>query len=706
MADSITIVLDPGHGGENLGLQYGGFLEKEMNLTVAQDMKQELEKYDGVTVYITNPECGDMSLKQRAEYAKSVEADLLISLHFNMSESHQMFGSEVWVPSKGENHAWMHTLGDIFLEELTDKGFLNRGVKTRLNGKGLDYYGILRESTALGVPSVLVEHCYADHEPDASYLKQSDSLHNFAVGDATAVAKFYGLKSESMGVDYSTYVKNAYFIPEDVVAPDDTAPEQVLLTYVNNGEEIVEGGSASFLLQAEDQESRLCYYEYSLDGGEHWSELYPWDQNAEALIFQVEGLAVDAQVVARVYNGHFLKEQSNTICFMETEEEPALAQEKSEIPNKIADDIQSRGEADRGNVYRGSAFCMLMLTLLLFLLCGKSILIKNKKRALRIAPCVLLGGILTAALFLRGASAEKMTAEETLAEQREETEEAVAAMSFHVIDTQAAKISETDAGCIVEQSRYEAPTEVVYDIARGYLRVPSIGNVPRNSYDFSRIIEQDGLKYYTDETGVIQSEVGVDVSKFQGNVDWALVKESGIDFAILRLGLRGYGSGKLVMDERFYENLNQALGQQIKVGVYFFSAAISEEEAIEEADYVASALSGYEIQMPVVFDTEPILYDDARTDGLTPNQLTAIARAFCERIREHGYMPMIYANAKRLTCVLHLEELSDIELWYADYEQQPIYPYAYRMWQYTEHGKVNGIEGEVDLNVYFHEEAE
>jgi GH25 family lysozyme M1 (1,4-beta-N-acetylmuramidase) len=112
-------------------------------------------------------------------------------------------------------------------------------------------------------------------------------------------------------------------------------------------------------------------------------------------------------------------------------------------------------------------------------------------------------------------------------------------------------------------------------------------------------------------------------------------------------------------------------------------------------------LEGYDIQMPVVFDTEPIYYDDSRTDELTPDKLTAIVRAFCDRIKEHGYTPMIYANAKRLTCMLHLERLSDIALWYADYQEAPIYPYEYQMWQYTEHGSVDGIDGEVDLNVYF-----
>jgi GH25 family lysozyme M1 (1,4-beta-N-acetylmuramidase) len=262
-------------------------------------------------------------------------------------------------------------------------------------------------------------------------------------------------------------------------------------------------------------------------------------------------------------------------------------------------------------------------------------------------------------------------------------------------------MSQAQAQMYLEQTSVGPDTETVYDIQRGYLRVNSLSGVERNSYDMERITEQNGYKYYTDEAGNILSEAGVDVSQFQGDIDWEMLKQSGISFAMLRAGFRGYGSGKLMKDEKFEENVKAASAQGIKIGVYFFSAAVDEEEAVEEADYVAGLLQGHDIQMPVVIDTEAIYYDDARTDDLTPSQLTAIIRAFCGRIREYGYTPMIYANAKRLTCVLHLEELSDIEVWYADYQEKPIYPYAYRMWQYTEHGNAPGIEAEVDLNVYF-----
>ncbi len=157
------------------------------------------------------------------------------------------------------------------------------------------------------------------------------------------------------------------------------------------------------------------------------------------------------------------------------------------------------------------------------------------------------------------------------------------------------------------------------------------------------------------------------------------------------------------MDERFMDNYYGATEAGIKVGVYFFSAAINETEAVEEADYVLRAIQGLAIEMPVVFDTEPILYDDARTDDLTPDQLTKITCAFCDRIRANGYEPMIYANSKRFTTVLHLEELEAYDKWLADYRDKPDYPYAFKMWQFTEKGSVPGISGNVDIDLYFYE---
>lgn len=158
---------------------------------------------------------------------------------------------------------------------------------------------------------------------------------------------------------------------------------------------------------------------------------------------------------------------------------------------------------------------------------------------------------------------------------------------------------------------------------------------------------------------------------------------------------------KLVVDEKFHQYIQEAQAAGLDTGVYFFSQAVSEEEAREEADFVYQECKEYELTCPVAFDTEKIKGDAARTDNIKPEELTDITIAFCEKIKEYGYEPMIYANAKWLTTKLQLERLGDYSIWYADYQENPLYPYTFEMWQYTETGQVDGIEGNVDLNIWF-----
>lgn len=702
MADSITIVLDPGHGGENLGLNYNGFLEKDMNLTVAQYLKQELERYDAVEVYITNPSCEDMSLKARAQYAADMEADQLISLHFNMSENHEMFGSEVWIPSVGENYAWMHSLGDIVLEELGEFGLARRGVKTRLGKKGKDYYGIIRESVQRNIPAILIEHCYADYECDVAFLKSENSLHKLAEADARAIAKFYRLKSDELGVDYHDYVKNAYFVPEQAVASDETGPEEVKLSYVNEN---------TFFIQVKETESELAYYDYSLDGGKTFSELYMWEYPKESLLFSVENLSENSKVIARVYNGHFVSTESNCIPFTgEKAVEGTEATTESKITQK--ENIKASGNFIllRTGVFLGS-----LITILLIALCVmqafrqtgylKEAFVKRIKKQLFlfgpiIAVCICITIGLQITLKSKLSDYAVTTAAIPLALQQENTIEKIVPVAKNESDV----ILEKEARLLTEQLP-KKNMETMYDIARGYFQMETVEEMPRNQYHFDKLEINNGHYLYEDPENGVRAELGVDVSKFQGNVAWDQVKAAGAKFAMIRMGLRGYGSGELVMDDNFYVNQKNAEAAGLKTGIYFFSAAIDEAEAIEEADFVAKKLEGLNITMPVAFDTEPIYYDTARTDHLTPEKLTNITRAFCDRIAEYGYQPVIYANGKRLTSMLHLESLCDIPLWYADYLPTPVFPYDFMMWQYTEEGKIDGIDGNVDLNLYFIKDA-
>lgn len=234
-------------------------------------------------------------------------------------------------------------------------------------------------------------------------------------------------------------------------------------------------------------------------------------------------------------------------------------------------------------------------------------------------------------------------------------------------------------------------------------RIPIISSVPKHNYNWENIkVSANGLKYYT-ENGKKVSLEGIDVSSHQKDIDWAKVKAAGIDFAIIRVGFRGYGTGEILIDEYFTKNIEGALAAGVKVGVYFFSQAINEAEAIEEAEVVIEQLKKYKSQItyPVVYDAEDIPNDTARTDNLLGEQITSNCIAFCEKIKDAGYTPMIYANKRWFLTRLDLTRLTDYDFWHASYIDAPDTPYLYTMWQYSESGKVAGISGSVDLNISF-----
>lgn len=224
-------------------------------------------------------------------------------------------------------------------------------------------------------------------------------------------------------------------------------------------------------------------------------------------------------------------------------------------------------------------------------------------------------------------------------------------------------------------------------------------DVEKHNYKSECFIHKgDLLSYEGDENYTYR--LGVDVSEHQGYVDWQQLQDSGFDFAFIRLGYRGYGQeGNIRLDQEFHRNMENAQAAGFDVGVYFFAQAVNEEEAREEADFVLENLKGYSLQLPVVYDPESILDDEARTDNVTGEQFTENTEVFCSAIAEAGYDPMIYANMLWEAFELDLEQLSDYPLWYADYEPAPQTPYHFDFWQYTNEGHVPGIEGNADLNI-------
>ena len=199
-----------------------------------------------------------------------------------------------------------------------------------------------------------------------------------------------------------------------------------------------------------------------------------------------------------------------------------------------------------------------------------------------------------------------------------------------------------------------------------------------------------------------ESWLGIDVSHHQSYIDWRKVAASGVKFAMIRVGYRGIETAELYMDDRAIENLQGALAAGLKVGVYFFSQAITPEEAVEEAEYVLDIIKNYHITMPVVFDWEWVR-DDVRTAQVGQDLLTQITAAFCARVERAGYTPVFYFNLSQGRDMLHLEALGEYDFWLAMYRDQMDYPYKLKMWQYTCEGTVPGIKGAVDINLYFPE---
>lgn len=223
-------------------------------------------------------------------------------------------------------------------------------------------------------------------------------------------------------------------------------------------------------------------------------------------------------------------------------------------------------------------------------------------------------------------------------------------------------------------------------------------NMPKNEYDDEAFLSLGGFTIYT--AGGASSRIGVDVSSHQGEIDWALVQEAGVEFAMVRAGFRGYTGGGIYQDDWFLTNMEGALEAGLKVGVYFFSQAVDPEEAAEEARTVLEWIEPYEVACPVVFDWEDIPNAQARTDDVEPETVTECVKAFCDTVKEAGYVPMVYFNRRQAYDVMDLEQLEGYDFWLASYGATPGFPYAFDMWQYSCTGRVPGIETDVDLDLY------
>ena len=198
-----------------------------------------------------------------------------------------------------------------------------------------------------------------------------------------------------------------------------------------------------------------------------------------------------------------------------------------------------------------------------------------------------------------------------------------------------------------------------------------------------------------------ESRLGVDVSSHQGDIDWNAVAAAGVEFAVVRIGFRGYAEGEINEDTKARTNIEGAKAAGLDVGAYFFSQAINGEEAAEEARWAAEFLEGYELELPLVYDWEHVWDETARTaDLVDPELLTACARSFCDAVAAAGYQPMVYFNGYQARDLYDLTALKKYGFWLAQYADAMDFPYAVDLWQYSETGAVDGIGGKVDLNLW------
>jgi len=343
--DHLTIVIDPGHGGDNpegeadLGASYNGVFEKEIDLITANALYDELSQYGNVTVYMTRTEDVHMELKDRADFAASVGADMFISVHYNASAHHRFYGTEIFTSAYGEEYAKAYSLAENIMRYWVEAGNDSKGIKVRLGENG-DYYGVIRMCRKHGIPAMILEHGYLDNDTDFDRLGSREFWEYMGRLDGAAIADYYGLakghEMESVREELSVSV------PEDHITPDETPPEEVS---VRVDAYDAERRILSYTVSAAEPDGFLMYYdldtkELAEDEELGFMHLKLWDRGETSMKgeFEVpEGYR--GPFVARVYNNYerytdtepfFIPEEMYPKEASENEAEPESASELSD----------------------------------------------------------------------------------------------------------------------------------------------------------------------------------------------------------------------------------------------------------------------------------------------------------------------------------------------------------------------------------------
>lgn len=259
---------------------------------------------------------------------------------------------------------------------------------------------------------------------------------------------------------------------------------------------------------------------------------------------------------------------------------------------------------------------------------------------------------------------------------------------------------------------YEVPKPTMVSVKDKveYTAIPDITLLMKTEADIiaeEEDTEQKDALEDADDTEIVdirdldgEGQMGIDVSKWNGSIDWDRVRNAGITYAIIRCGYRGASTGTLVEDPYFRENMQGALNAGLKVGVYFFTQATNEVEAVEEASMAIALCRDYRVTYPVFIDTEGA-GGNGRADGLDMETRTKVCQAFCQTVEDAGYTGGIYGSRNWFRTRLRMDVLADHVIWLAEYRESPVYAGNYHFWQYTSSGNVDGIEGRVDLDISY-----
>ncbi len=303
--ENVNIVIDPGHGGPTettWGCVANGVVEKDVDLITAKALAEELSQYGNVSVYMTRTEDVEVGIKERIEYAKSVDADYFISVHYNASENHNLYGSEIYTSAFGEYYSQGYSLAQCIMNKWNEFGAIDeKGIKTRIGKEGTDYYGLIRFGVEEDIPAIILEHGYLDNEPDWSHLDNAESWENMGRLDAAGIAEYFGLQKNVVqeSVSPTFTVKDA----TETVMPDITGPESVELV-IDSYDSVT--GLVNYTIAASDAGSRVMYYGImarEVDGDTVCAPLTLWpkDQATVSGTYSVRP-GYSGPITARVYN--------------------------------------------------------------------------------------------------------------------------------------------------------------------------------------------------------------------------------------------------------------------------------------------------------------------------------------------------------------------------------------------------------------------